>query len=155
MRTVKRTTQLCIQKPTLPLAGDLCPPWEGHPSWMIGLEELTAYHRWVNDVVMPIAFQWIEENYDEVYASVDPTYKDDVGAVLASAFDLVKALPNYADGLAATDQYEEDVKNGTLDPSTLNPAWTKIVDKVRKCRHHAFEEQAGVLKDTILATKPK
>ncbi len=38
------------------------PDWETHPSWIAGLEGLDAYNHWVCEVVLPIAFQWIEEH---------------------------------------------------------------------------------------------
>jgi hypothetical protein len=35
--------------------------WEMHPSWITGMDALSAYSDWVSSVVLPIAFQWIDE----------------------------------------------------------------------------------------------
>src|SRR5580658_5603895 len=90
---------------------DYCPPchhkppscegkrdWEMHPSWIAGMESLNAYSDWVSSVVLPIAFQWIEEHKPEVYAAVPPDLKDDVGVAIAAAFKLVSELPAYKKG---------------------------------------------------------
>jgi hypothetical protein len=137
----------------------LCPPdcgdskhhrvrdWEMHPSWIAGIEGLNAYSNWVSSVVMPIAFQWIEEHKAEVYATVAEKYKDDVGVVMAAAFKLVKELPAYKRELERSAEYDAALEHGTLDPSKLNPVWTGIVEKVRAETKEAFEEQAELLGD--------
>jgi hypothetical protein len=121
--------------------------WEMHPSFIAGLESLQAYGDWVSSVVMPIAFQWVEEHKAEVYASVPEDLKDDVGVVLAAAFRLIKELPYYRKGLEQSAQYEAAVEAGTLDSSKLNPVWTGITQKIRACKEEAFARQSKLLGD--------
>ena len=118
-----------------------------HPSWIAGIEALNAYGDWVSTVVMPVAFQWIEEHKAEVYASVPEKYRDDVGVVLAAAFKLVKDLPAYKKELEKSAQYDAAIANGTWDPSNTNPVWTGIVEKVRAETKEAFAEQSDLLGD--------
>jgi hypothetical protein len=125
------------------------PDWEMHPSWIAGIEALDAYNHWVAEVIMPIAFQWIEEHKAAVYESVDEAHKDDVGVVIASAFQLVKELSSYQNGLEQSEIYEEALKNGTWETATINPVWTGIAGKVRRATKKAFTENAGLLKDTM------
>ena len=121
--------------------------WETHPSWIAGMEALNAYGDWVSSFVLPVAFQWIEEHKAEVYASVPPELKDDVGVVIAAAFRLVKELPAYKAGLEKTAIYEAELASGTFDPSKTNPVWTGITRKVRACTDEAFAKQAPLLGD--------
>jgi len=138
---------------------DYCPPtcppkpsvqdgprdWETHPSWITGMEALNAYGDWVSSVVMPIAFQWIDEHRPEVYATVPEDLKDDVGVVMAAALKLVKELPAYKRGLEKCEGYEAAVAAG--DVSKINPIWTSIVKKVRTETKQAFAEEASLLGD--------
>lgn len=121
--------------------------WEAHPSWIAGMEALEHYGDWVSSVVMPIAFQWIEEHKAEVYATVPEELKDDVGAVLAAAFKLVRELPAYKAGQEKDKAYEEAVEDGTWDPSNTNPTWTRIVTEVRDATQDAFDDASDVLGD--------
>ena len=123
------------------------PDWVTHPSWIAGVEALDAYSHWVSGVVLPIAFQWIEEHKPDVYATVPDEYKDDVGVVIAAAFKLVKDLSAYQKGLVSAAAYEAALANGTWDPSTINPVWTGIVEKVRASTEEAFAEQSSLLGD--------
>ncbi|MGA2671840.1 MAG: hypothetical protein ABSE99_01320 [Terracidiphilus sp.] len=123
------------------------PDWEMHPSWIAGVEALDAYSHWVSGVVLPIAFQWIEEHKPEVYATVPEELKDDVGVVIAAAFKLVKELSAYQNGLVSAAAYEAALADGTWDPSTINPVWTGIVEKVRAETAEAFAEQSSLLGD--------
>lgn len=125
------------------------PDWEMHPSWIAGVEALDAYNHWVSAVVLPIAFQWIEEHKPEVYATVPEELKDDVGVVIAAAFKLVKELPAYEEGQEQGAAYEAAVANGTWDSSKTNPIWKGIVEKVRTETEEAFAEQSSHLGDTI------
>jgi hypothetical protein len=118
-----------------------------HPSWIAGMEALNAYGDWVSSLVLPIAFQWIEEHKSEVYASVPEDLKDDVGVVIAAAFKLIKELPAYKSGVESSAAYEADVIRGTHDSSKTNPVWTGIVRKVRTDTEEAFAEQASLLGD--------
>jgi hypothetical protein len=125
------------------------PDWEMHPSWIGGIEALNAYNLWVSEVVLPIAFQWIEEHKPEVYAHIPKDLKADVGVVIAAAFQLVKELPAYKKGMEESKRYEEALENGTWDPSGINPVWTKIVEEVRTATEEIFDTQSEELKDTI------
>jgi hypothetical protein len=116
--------------------------WEMHPSWISGMEALSAYGDWVSSVVLPVAFQWIEEHKAEVYASVPEELRDDVGVVMAAAFGLVKDLPAFRNGLEKSEAYEAAVADGTWDSSKTNPVWTSIVKKIRSGTEDAFAEQA-------------
>lgn len=109
------------------------------------MEALNAYGDWVSSLVLPIAFQWIEEHKAEVYASVPEHLKDDVGVVIAAAFRLVKNLPDYQRELEASEAYAKEAASGTLDHSKTNPVWTRIVRKVRSETEEAFAEQALLL----------
>jgi hypothetical protein len=118
-----------------------------HPSWIAGMESLHAYSDWVSSVVLPIAFQWIEEHKPEVYATVPEHLKDDVGVVIAAAFRLVKELPAYKSGVEKSAVYEAAAADEAWDSSKTNPVWTSIVKKVRTGTEEAFEEQASLLGD--------
>lgn len=120
-----------------------CRDWEMHPSWIAGMEALNAYSDWVSSVVLPIAFQWIEEHKPEVYAAVPEDLKDDVGVAIAAAFKLVKELPAYKRGLEKCETYEAAVAAG--DVSKINPVWTSIVQKVRSGTEEAFAKQTSLL----------
>lgn len=136
---------------------DYCPPapgdgnspnaqprdWEMHPSWIAGMEAMSAYGDWVSSVVLPVAFQWIDEHRAEVYASIPENLKDDVGVVLAAALRLVKEQPAYQRGLEKEAQYETAVANG--DSASINPVWTGIVKKIRTSTEEAFAAQASLL----------
>jgi hypothetical protein len=121
--------------------------WEMHPSWIAGVEALHAYSNWVSAVVLPIAFQWIEEHKPEVYAAVREDLKDDVGVVIAAAFRLVKELPAYKKGVEKSSAYAAAAADGTLDSSKLNPVWTRIAKKIRTGTEEAFAEQSSLLDD--------
>jgi hypothetical protein len=111
------------------------------------MEALNAYGDWVSSVVMPIAFQWIEEHKSEVYASVPEELKDDVGVVIAAAFRLVKELPAYKLELEKSAIYEAELASGTLHSSKINPVWTGITKKIRTSTEEAFAEESSLLGD--------
>ena len=121
--------------------------WETHPSWIAGMESFHAYCDWVSSVVLPIAFQWIEEHKEEVYATVPEELRDDVGVVIAAAFRLVKELPVYKSGLEKSAAYEADLASGAHDTSKTNPVWTGIAKKIRAGTEEAFAEQSTLLGD--------
>ncbi len=146
MTMIKRTTQGFFFKQK---RHHVYPDWEMHPSLLTGLAGLEAYNRWVSEVLMPIVYQWIDEHKDEVYKSVPEKYKDDVGVVVAAAFGIVEALPGYQKGLQKAQEYEEEVKKGEWDSSTINPLWAGIAKKIREGTKRSFEEDAEYLKDTI------
>lgn len=121
--------------------------WEAHPSWIAGIDALNAYGNWVSSVLLPIAFQWIEEHKAEVYADIPEELKDDVGVVIAAAFKLVQQLPAYKLGRQESDAYEAALAKGTWDPSKTNPVWTDIVEKVRTETQKAFAEKSSLIGD--------
>jgi hypothetical protein len=146
MKHVKMVCDYCppSHHPKPPLH-EGCRDWEMHPSWIAGMEALNAYSDWVSSIVMPIAFQWIDEHRSEVYATVPEDLKDDVGVVMAAAFKLVKESPAYKRGLEKCETYKAAVAAG--DVSKINPVWTSIVKKVRSGTEEAFTEQASLLGD--------
>jgi hypothetical protein len=111
------------------------------------MEALDAYGDWVSSFVLPVAFQWIEEHKEEVYASVPEDLKDDVGVVIAAAFKLIKELPAYAAGLKKRADHEAELASATHDESSINPAWAGITHQVRACTEEAFAKQAPLLGD--------
>ena len=117
-----------------------------HPSFLMGVEALNDFHDWVARVVLPIAFQWIEENYDAVYEQIDPDKRDDVGVVIAAAYQLIQ---NPAALQTLLGQPKQSRSGAPPDDLTLNPIWAKITKKVRKATREAFEEQRPYLDDTI------
>ena len=116
--------------------------WETHPSWITGMEALEDYQRWVSEVVLPIAFQWIEEHKPEVYANVPEELKDDVGVVIAAAFALVKDLSAYRDGLDRCESYQAAVRDGSWDPSATNPVWTGLTQRLRAGTREIFAKES-------------
>jgi hypothetical protein len=124
--------------------------WENHPSLIAGVEALDAYQKWVSSIVMPIAFAWIYEHYDDVYAKIpEKELHDDVGVVIAAAFELVRQTPKYQQGVQGFKKYKEDRKSGQLNTKDLNPIWTKITKEVRKATHGIFQAEKKHLDDTI------
>lgn len=128
------------------------PDGEMHPSWAAAMDSLQDYLCWVDGVVLPIAFQWIEEHKPEVYATVPDELKDDVGVVIAAAFGLVKELPVYKQGREKCKDHDQSTKTGSSDPSPVNPVWAGITQKIRTDTREAFDEQAQLLDGTIPST---
>jgi hypothetical protein len=147
MHQIKRNTNYCPPRHHGPLSREGHRDWEMHPSWIAGVEALNAYSDWVSSVVLPIAFQWIEEHKPEVYAQVPEELQDDVGVVLAAAFRLIRELPAYKTGIEKSAEYEAGVADGTWDSSKTNPVWTGIAGKIRTGTEEAFREQASLLGD--------
>jgi predicted 3-demethylubiquinone-9 3-methyltransferase (glyoxalase superfamily) len=101
---------------------------------------------------MPIAFQWIEENYTEVYKRIPrDANHDDIGAVVAAAFSLVETMSAYQKGIQAADEYKRAVADGTwaAKTSSINPVWAKVTGKIREAKAKAFQSEKRVFKDTI------
>jgi hypothetical protein len=120
-------------------------PWEVHPSWKIAMCSLDAYSHWVSEVVVPIAFEWIEEHKKEVYANIPPKYQEDVGVVMSAAFELVSKGANYTRGLEYGKQIEEEQKTGAFDSTQFNPVWTDIAKQI----HHDVEQAFAKYKDVL------
>ena len=125
------------------------PDWETHPSFITGIEALNAYHFWVAEVVLPIAFQWIYENKPKVYKSVPKEHYGDVGVVFAAAFEVIKDLPEYKNGLVAFEKYKKALADGSWDSSQINPVWSGVTKKVRKATKKSFDAESASLKDSI------
>jgi hypothetical protein len=142
------TRYIPCQHPKFTLKG-AHPDWEMHPSWISGIEALNAYNHWVSEVVMPIAFQWIEEHHDEVYATVAKEHLADMGVVIAAAFQLVKELSSYKNGMEESEKYQAALEARTFEHEKINPVWTGIVKNVRAATQKSHEEHASLLKDTI------
>jgi hypothetical protein len=123
--------------------------WESHPSLIAGVEALNAYQTWVSGVVLPIAFQWIEEHYNEIYPGIPEELWDDVGVVISAAFQLVRQSQAYKDGLDELEKIEKERKDGMLKTDALNPIWTKITKEVRKATKEAYQAEKQYLDDTI------
>lgn len=139
----------CIYMPCCRRKEERHPEGEQHPSWAAAMDSLQDYLRWVDEVVLPIAFQWIEEHKPEVYANVPDDLKDDVGVVIAAAFGLVKDLPIYKQGREKCREHDAAVKAGAADSSGMNPVWAGITKKIRTSTRQAFAEQSPVLDGTI------
>jgi hypothetical protein len=148
MTTILKRTTSYLPPPPSCVKGSIR-DWENHPSLIAGVEALDAYQTWVSSVVLPIAFQWIEEHYDEIYPNIPPKLHDDVGVVIAAAFQLVRQTDAYKDGLAKFTVYEKERKDGTLKTDDLNPIWTKITKEVRKATDGIFQAEKKYLDDTI------
>jgi hypothetical protein len=71
---------------------------------------------WINSVVLPVAFQWIEEHKEDVYRNMSPKNTDDIGVVMEAAFKPVQQLPAYKVGQAKSAAYEAAIAAGTWDP---------------------------------------
>lgn len=104
------------------------------------MEALNAYGEWVSAVVMPIAFQWIEEHKQDVYATVPEELRDDVGVVISAAFKLVQNMPPYKSGLEMGATYEASASKGTWNPAKTNPVWTGITQRIREETAKALSE---------------
>ena len=148
-RVNKMATTYIIQPCPPPQPCDVPSEWEAHPSWTLGIASLNSYNRWVAEVVLPIAFQWIEEHKTEVYAHIDKNMEDDVGVVIAAAFELIKGLGAYQKGLERYREFEQAKSDGTLDQAKMNPVWTSIAKDVREATGEIFDVHKDVLKDTV------
>ena len=60
-----------------------------HPSLCAAIEDLMIYERWVSEVVLRVAFRWIDENKEKVYPGIPEDLKDDIGVVINAAFKAV------------------------------------------------------------------
>jgi hypothetical protein len=132
------------------------PAFDDHPSWTTGIQALEEFHEWVGTIVLPIAFAWIEEHWDQVYGAIDKLaddpendkeqYYGDVGAVIAAAFQIVRETDYYKDGIQAGC----DLKEGKEDTSELNLTWTRITTEIRKATEDIFRREKKYLDDTII-----
>jgi hypothetical protein len=144
MQQIKLNCTYCPPPPQEYPFGDGKRDWAMHPSWTASVDALNTYNDWVSAVVLPIAFQWIEEHKPEVYATIPDELRDDVGVVIAAAFKLIEELPAYKNGLEKRADLEE-AANELEGSAKINPVWTGIAKKIRACTGEAFEEQSSVL----------
>lgn len=122
------------------------PAWEVNPLWKLAMESLQGYDNWATGIVLPIAFQWIEEHKDEVYSTVPEELRDDIGVVISAAFELVRQMPYYRKGVEMGKEFEREEAMGTLDTSKYNPVWTAISTRIQKEVEIAFARHRDVLK---------
>lgn len=128
---ISKTTHSTTFGPTQSKCGSLTADWEGHPSWTIGQQAFGDFHNWVSGVVLPIAFQWIEEHHDEVYKDIPAELKNDVGVVIAKAFKLIEPTETYQRELRESQKLEDLRKSGKLNTNNLNLKWTKATKELR------------------------
>lgn len=141
MQHVKIECRYCQPDSAQKAGQAIVPDWQAHPAWIAGFEALNAYGNWVSSVVLPIAFQWIEEHKDEVYASVPAELRDDIGVVIGAAFRLLQQQP----GFSTTVERNGELAGKALDTSKLNPLWTGMTEKLRASSQAIFAEQESLL----------
>jgi hypothetical protein len=127
-----------------------------HPSFQVALDALADYNRWVCQVVLPIAFEWIEEHHDAVYEKVAAGREDEVGAVIAAAFDLLKQIgAAYQDSLVKRAQVEADLRNGTRQIEQFNPIWNHVSHQLSEQIQAILNQYNHVLPDTESVSAPE
>jgi len=149
MGTVKQNCSYIPRQPNIFRLKGVHPDWEMHPSYVSAIESLDSYNLWVCEVVLPIAFQWIEEHKDEVYSTIPDEEKDDVGVVIASAFELIQQMSAYKQGLITSQAYEDNLANNNFDPSKTNPVWSEISRELRSSFSSIYAKRTPQLKSTI------
>ena len=119
-----------------PLMAPIRHPYEvsdQHPSLYAAIEELMIYERWVSEVVLRIAFRWIDENTPKVYNGIPDDLKDDIGVVINAAFNAVmKEPPIPGDGILRE----------------FNPTWVNITEGLQKARWDVFAAKGKLVEDT-------
>ncbi len=152
MGIIKHFTTYCPPPPPPPPPPGGFPfdaDWEDHPSWITGMQALGEFHEWVARVVLPIAFEWIEDHKTQVYENIPKDLHDDVGVVITAAYELVKQNDAFKRGEGLRRKLEEARQQNELDAKTLNPVWTRITQGVKKATREAFEAEKKYLDDTI------
>jgi hypothetical protein len=74
--------------------------------------------------------------------------KDDMGVVIASAFEIVKTMSSYTNGVKKAVEFEEARERDEVDLKTINPVWTDIAKKVREDTKRVFDQKKDILKGT-------
>lgn len=110
-----------------------------HPSFQTARDCLADYNRWVDDVVLPIAFQWIAEHRDEIRSIIDPAQWNDVGAVTAAALTKVEECEEYQLSLVKRAEFEDGLRSGTRHIEELNPVWNQISGEVHAQIERSFD----------------
>ena len=113
--------------------------WAQHPALNLAMDGIAIYANWVSQVVMPIAFLWIEAHKEAICKNKSwAKLPDDVNEVINAAFEIAMQEPYYKNGQTAFTQFQEELKAGTLKTDTLNPSWTAISKSLRAAIHKAF-----------------
>ncbi len=60
-----------------------------HPSLLAALRELSDYHEWVEERLIPIASKWIDENRVRVIEGMSQEEMNDMGAAIEKAHSLL------------------------------------------------------------------
>jgi hypothetical protein len=124
--------------------------WEDHPALKAALDCLNIYNHWVSQRVIPIAFQWIEDHRAEVYRNMPADKQEDMGAVIASAFDIVRRNPKFQQGLDLADAIEK----GSINPSSSNPHWAGVASKLHDNLAEAFDRHEAQLMEMVAQMRP-
>jgi hypothetical protein len=120
-------------------------PWGQHWGLSVALDGIAAYQYWISRMVMPIVFQWIEENHEEVYANIPVSSRDDIEKVIQAAFNIVKTLPAYEAGQAELKTFEARLASRTADTSPMNPTWAEISGRMREEMREVLTEESRQL----------
>ena len=138
---------MCAQLPSFENAlqeGMICAQ---HPSLMLAMKALEDYERWVSQVVMPIVFQWIHENHKLVYDKIPKELWDDVGVVIARAFDLVKEMEAFKESREMLAKMESKMP---FDANAINPVWRATSEKLEQEMQDAFKAETEAMKEPTL-----
>jgi hypothetical protein len=158
MPTIKRCCTYVVNETPTHRIKTAFPPGAHHSSYALALEALDDYCHWVSEAVLPIAFAWIEDNYDDVYRHIPPEYRDDVAVVIAAAFQLVQKLPVYKRGLEIGKDIhtEQQLTLPCVDPAhpdyvdvPINPVWTHITKENTSRVRNDWEGYRRLLDGTI------
>lgn len=124
--------------------------WEDHPALKTAFDCLNIYNQWVAQRVIPIAFQWIEEHHHEVHEHVAPDKHNDVGAVIAAAFELVRNGDKYRDWAVKSGQI------GDVDLRThCNPMWAGVAAELQEDMANVFANYEAELAQMVAQTWPE
>jgi hypothetical protein len=125
------------------------PAWQDHPHWLTGIQALENYHRWVETIVLPIAYEWIAENHETVYKGIPKDQWDDEGVVIAAAYQLVRHAKGFKKAQLKLEEFRKLEKTGRLKTKKLNPVWARVTGNIREATNKIFEKEKKHLKDTI------
>ena len=130
----------CVPNPTAisPLAAD----WAQHPALNLGLEGIVAYVNWVNRMVLPIVFQYVEDHHEEVYKTIPDFLENDIGTIVDKAFEYVKNQDAYKEGQIELAKYQAKVAAGTWDPKNVNPTWSAASKGLREGMRSALAAES-------------
>lgn len=136
------STQAAASKLARTSASQVC---DQHPSFTLALDALNMYERWVSRVVLPIAFEWIGE-HPEICDGIPDSSKDDIGVVIAAAFEKVQRCPHYLAGQQACSNF----KSGKLKAvRPINPVWDRISQGLSAETRRVYQAESKFLINTI------